>query len=105
MLATSATRQSLATRLGHYRLAFAEAVLLEPDKVYLIARVNADGSGTTAGRLGITSSATSTAWDPNVPAQALWGAPQFASIGLTIGQSPDAFGTGKYNITLEGTLP
>ena len=105
VLATSATRQSLVTHLGHYRFAFAEAVLLDPDKVYLIAAVNADGSGTTASRLGITSSGTSTAWDPNAPAQALWGAPQFASIGLTIGQSPDAFGTGKYNITLEGSLP
>jgi hypothetical protein len=105
VLATSATRQSVATHLGHYRFAFAEAVLLDPGKVYLIAAVNADGSGTTASRLGITSSGTSTAWDPDAPAEALWGAPQFASIGLTIGQSPDAFGTGKYNITLEGSLP
>lgn len=102
---TSATRQSVATYLAHYRFPFATAVLLEPNKVYLVALVNADGSGTTACRAGITSSGTSTAWDPNAPAQAFWGAPQFASIGLTVGQSSDAFGTGKYNITLDGNLP
>ena len=105
VLATSATRPSVVTHLGYYGFAFADAVLLDPDKVYLIAVVNADGSGTTASRPGITSSGTSTAWDPNAPAQTLWSAPQFASIGLTIGQSPDAFGTGKYNITLQGSLP
>jgi hypothetical protein len=104
VLATSATLQTVSTDLRLYRYPFASPVLLEPGKTYLLATVNAAGTGTTANRTASVASGANTAWDLNAPGQTLWGTAQFDTIGLAIGQVPASFGTGKYCIALEGAV-
>jgi hypothetical protein len=104
VLATSASLASPSTDLWLYCFAFADAVPLEPRKVYLAVAVNAAGTGTTAARTTAIASGTGTAWDPNASGQSPWGSAHFDTAGLTTGQAPRSLGTGKYKITLEGTL-
>jgi len=105
VLATSASLASPSTELRLYRFAFPTPVLLDPAKTYLAAAVNAAGTGTTAARTTTVASGSSSAWEPNAPGQSPWGSAQFDTIGLSIGQAPSSFGTGKYTITLEGSIP
>jgi hypothetical protein len=104
VLATSATVQTISTDLRLYRYPFAAPVLLEPGKTYLLATVNAAGTGTTANRTGTINSGANSGWDLNAPGQTLWGTAQFDTIGLATGQAPAGLGTGKYCIALEGAV-
>ncbi len=96
-------RQQLSGAPAH-RFPFATAVLLEAGKTYLLAAINASGSGTAVNRVAVISRGGSSGWDLNAPGETVWGTPQLDSIGLGVGEAPAAFGTGKFLIEVEGTI-
>jgi hypothetical protein len=103
VLATSATVASISTDMRGYRFPLAAPLTLTASSGCLVALGNAARAGTTALRV-LSLSSGSSAWWLNAPGTTLSGSPQYNTIGLSPGQSPNAFGAGIYGLAIEGHI-
>ena len=102
VLGTTGSISSTATTMTCYRYPFAAPVTLLAGQPYLLSSSITTGTGTTALRLMSNAAGTATMWWLNAPGTTLSGSPQYNTIGLAPGQSPNAFGAGIYGLAIEG---
>ena len=104
VLETTSSVSSTATTMTCYRYPFPTPVTLIAGQPYLLSLSIASGGGTTALRLMSNAAGTATMWSLNAPGTTLSGSPQYNTIGLSPGQSPNAFGAGIYGLAIEGHI-
>jgi hypothetical protein len=104
VLGTTSSVSSTATTMACYRYPFITPVTLLAGQPYLLSLSIATGTGTTALRLMSNAAGTATMWWLNAPGTTLSGSPQYNTIGLSAGQSPNATGGGWYGLAIEGYI-